>query len=199
MRQVLLTLVLLSLLAGCATSPPRSPENICAIFIEKPNWHDDALKAKKRWGVPVHVPMAMMFQESSFRHNAKPPMDYLLGFIPWGRVSSAYGYAQALDGTWSDYKAQAGNMFSSRSNFHDAIDFMGWYISLTTKENKISKWDAYNQYLAYHDGRAGWRAQTYKKKAWLMQTAQTVKLRSERFSQQYAGCQDQLTRGGWFW
>lgn len=124
--------------------------------------------------MPVHVPMAMMYQESSFKHNAKPPRTRLFGIIPWKRPSSAYGYAQALDGTWEEYKRTAGNMLSSRSNFGDAIDFMGWYIDRAHRQNKISKWDAYNQYLAYHDGIAGWRRKTYTKKPWLMSVARTV-------------------------
>ncbi|MBH3956766.1 hypothetical protein I5R29_29880, partial [Pseudomonas aeruginosa] len=93
---------LLLALAGCATKPPANPDNLCEIFREKPKWHEAALKMQQRWGAPVQVPMAMMYQESSFKHDALPPRYYFLGFIPWGRVSSAYGYAQAKDETWAD-------------------------------------------------------------------------------------------------
>ena len=99
---------LLLALAGCATKPPANPDNLCEIFREKPKWHEAALKMQQRWGAPVQVPMAMMYQESSFKHDALPPRYYFLGFIPWGRVSSAYGYAQAKDETWADYKREAG-------------------------------------------------------------------------------------------
>ena len=98
---------LLLALAGCATKPPANPDNLCEIFREKPKWHEAALKMQQRWGAPVQVPMAMMYQESSFKHDALPPRYYFLGFIPWGRVSSAYGYAQAKDETWADYKREA--------------------------------------------------------------------------------------------
>ena len=90
-------------LSSCATPPPKNPENLCEIFRENRDWYFAARDARERWGVPIHVPMSMMYQESSFRHNAKPPRDYLLGFIPWGRVSSAYGYSQAKTLTWKDY------------------------------------------------------------------------------------------------
>ena len=83
------------LLSSCATPPPKNPENICEIFREHRDWYFAAKDAKDRWGVPIHVPMSIMYQESSFRHDAQPPRDYLFGFIPWGRVSSAYGYSQA--------------------------------------------------------------------------------------------------------
>ena len=54
-------------------------------------------------GVPIHVQMAVIYYESSFQNRAKTPMRYF-GIIPLGRESSAFGYAQALDGTWTDYK-----------------------------------------------------------------------------------------------
>ena len=37
------------------------------------------------------VLMAFVHHESSFRSDARPPREYILGFIPWGRVSSAKG------------------------------------------------------------------------------------------------------------
>ncbi|ARP77399.1 hypothetical protein [Bordetella genomosp. 6] len=185
-------------LAGCAsTRPPADPENICAIFREKPSWHDAALDVQKKWGAPVNVPIAMMYQESSFRHDALPPRYYFLGFIPWGRVSSAYGYAQAKDETWADYKREAGGWLASRDNFSDALDFMGWYMSKTQRINGVSKWDAYGQYLNYHEGWTGYRNRSYDRKAWLKRVAQQVQARAERFGAQYKRCERELSRGGW--
>ena len=36
--------------------------------------------------------------------------------------------------------------------FKDSVDFIGWYINKTSKILKISKNDAYRQYLAYYKG-----------------------------------------------
>ena len=36
-------------------------------------------------------------------------MEYFLGFIPIGRASDAYGYAQAKTMTWDDYVRETGN------------------------------------------------------------------------------------------
>ncbi len=191
-------LLCLLALAGCAsTRPPGDPENICAIFREKPDWHDAALKVQEKWGAPVQVPIAMMYQESSFKHDALPPRYYFLGFIPWGRVSSAYGYAQAKDETWSDYRREAGGWFSSRDNFADSLDFMGWYMSKTQRINGISTWDAYGQYLNYHEGWTGYRNRSYERKAWLQRVARQVQARAERFGAQYKQCERELGRGGW--
>ncbi len=190
--------LLLAALTGCAsTRPPANPENICAIFREKPDWHDAALKTRDKWGVPVQVPLAMMYQESSFKHDALPPRYYFLGFIPWGRVSSAYGYAQAKDETWADYKREAGGWFSSRDNFADAMDFMGWYMDKSQRSNGVSKWDAYAQYLNYHEGWTGYRRGSHQRKAWLLRVAGQVQARAERFGAQYRQCESDLGRGGW--
>jgi hypothetical protein len=188
MRPYLLMAVMLLALTGCATTPPSNPENLCDIFREKPSWRKAAQNMNDKWGVPVQVPFAMMYQESSFRHDAQPPRYYFLGFIPWGRVSSAYGYAQAKDETWNDYKREAGGWTSSRESLADSLDFMGWYISKSQRINGVSKWDAYGQYLNYHEGWGGYRNRSYEKKAWLKRVAQLVQTRAERFGAQYKNC-----------
>lgn len=178
--------------AGCATVPPGNPENICEIFREKSGWHSAAVKMQRKWGVPPQVALAVIYQESSFRHDAVPPRRYLLGFIPWGRVSTAYGYAQAKDETWSDYKREAGGMFASRDNFSDSLDFMGWYMDKAQRLNGASKWDAYAQYLNYHEGWSGYRNRSYNGKPWLLKVAGRVRERAERFGAQYRSCEKNL-------
>lgn len=185
----------LACLASCSTTPPRNPEDICAIFHEKPAWDEAAVTVQKKWGVPVQVPIAMLYQESSFRYDALPPRYYFLGFIPWGRVSTAYGYAQAKDETWADYKRENHRWFASRDNFDDAIDFMGWFIDKSQHVNGVSKWDAYGQYLNYHEGWTGYRNRTYDAKPWLVAVAKKVQERASRFQQQYAVCKDDLGSG----
>ncbi len=195
-RSSLLAYCLL-ILGGCATGPPSNPENICAIFEENSDWHDAARNTQKKWGVPVHVPIAMMYQESSFRHDAAPPMEYFLGFIPIGRASSAYGYSQAKTPTWQDYIRETGNSGADRDDFEDAIDFMAWFVNKTHKVNGISKWDAYAQYLNYHEGWGGYKRGTYRKKKWLMSVANKVKYRAGRYGAQLKKCEAELDKS-WF-
>lgn len=173
---------------GCATSPPRDPEDICAIFAEKRSWRKAARKSEKRWGTPVHVQMAIIYQESAFEHDAKPPRRKLLGIVPWTRPSNAYGYAQALDSTWQAYRDDSGRRFASRERFADAIDFVGWYTDQSQRSVGISKWDPYNQYLAYHEGAAGWKRGTHRGKAWLLDTAQRVDRRAREWGAQLKRC-----------
>lgn len=192
------SLSIMVFLSACSTTPPQDRENLCKIFEEKDDWFDAASDMRKKWGVPIHVPMAMMYQESSFRHDAKPPRDYVLfGLIPWGRVSSAYGYAQAKTMTWSDYKRETGNTWADRDDFEDAIDFMGWFINKTHSVNRISKWDAKTQYLNYHEGWGGYRRGSYHKKPWLIKVANKVDARSKRYAAQLRKCEDELSKN-WF-
>ncbi|QSE75688.1 hypothetical protein JXZ74_09305 [Aeromonas media] len=184
-------------LTACSSRPPAQPENLCQIFREKPEWHKAALEMNEKWGTPVHVVMAMMYQESSFVHDAQPPMQYFL-FIPTGRASSAYGYAQVKDETWDDYQRETGNGWSDRDDFADAIDFMGWYTNKAQRLNGTSKWDAYGQYLNYHEGWGGYRRGSYRSKGWLMKVSRKVEARAQRYGAQYRQCKDRLPSGGWF-
>lgn len=186
------------ILSACSTTPPKERENICRIFEEKRNWYQAADEMRDKWGVPIHVPMAIMYQESSFRHDARPPKDYVFfGLIPWGRVSSAYGYAQAKTMTWADYQRETGNTSADRDNFDDAIDFVGWFISKSQKINGVSKWDAREQYLNYHEGWGGYQRKSYRKKAWLIDVANKVNQRSLRYASQLKTCESDLKKG-WF-
>jgi len=152
---------------------------------------------QRKWELPLHVPMAIMHQESKFRRKAKPPRRYVLGIIPWKRPSTAYGYAQALDGTWASYIEETNNRGASRTRFKDALDFMGWYLTKSSKINNISKDDTYQQYLAYHEGWTGFKRRSYEQKKWLKEVATNVDDLSKRYESQYASCSADLDKGFW--
>jgi len=176
---------------------PADVENICSIFDERKSWYEAAKASEARWGTPKHVQMAIMRQESSFIFDARPPRGKLIGFIPWKRKSNAYGFAQALDGTWSWYLRDTGRESADRTDFEDAIDFVGWYTHMSSSTAGISKWDPYNQYLAYHEGQSGWRQKTFEKKAWLMDRARIVDKRARRWWGQLQSCEADLERPWW--
>ena len=174
--------------ASCSHKKPKNINNICDVFDQKNRWYKYAKKSKKKWGTPIHVQMAILHQESGFTYDAKPGRKKLLGFIPWKRKSSAYGYAQVLNETWKEYIKQTKNHGADRDSFKDSIDFVGWYTSNTQKITKVSKWDAYNQYLAYHEGRGGYLKGTYKQKPWLLKVAQKVDNNAKRYASQLKTC-----------
>ncbi len=144
--------------------------------------------------------MAFVFQESSYRHNARAPRKHVFfGLVPWGRTSSAYGYSQALDQTWREYIDGTGNWGADRDNFDDAMDFIGWYSHQTRARNAVPLDDAYNQYLNYHEGWGGFSRQSYQapEKAWLIKVAHRVQDRSHTYEKQYQACQDHFKPGFW--
>lgn len=179
-------------LSACATAPPSNVNDACAIFTERGEWFTDAKTASRRWGVPLAVMLAIIHQESAFQSDAQPPRTWYFGFIPGPRPSTAYGYSQALDGTWDHYIAVTGNRSADRDDFEDAVDFIGWYMNETSRRNGIAKSDAYNQYLAYHEGQGGFAKGSYRKKPWLMKTARRVSRQANRYRTQLARCEPQL-------
>ncbi len=199
LKSVLYLMIMLPMLYGCATYQPANTHNICDIFNGKISWYEEAVDANKKWGTPIWVIMAIMRHESQFKRDVRPPRRYVLGFIPWGYKSSAYGYAQAKNEVWNEY-LQARNRWALRDNFGDAIDFIGWYTHHTQRQLNISKWDVYNQYLAYHEGRGGYKRGSFKKKKWLIGVAEKVKRTSQHYQQQLKGCKKTLDKriSGWF-
>jgi hypothetical protein len=184
-------------LFGCATlTPPRNPDNICEIFRENDEWYEDAADSYERWGIPIPVMMAILHQESKYIGDAKPPRTTCLWIFPGPRPSSAYGYAQVLDGTWEEYQESTDNSWADRDDFGDAIDFVGWYCALSVKKCRISKNNARNLYLAYHEGRGGYNRRTYAKKAWLLKVASKVQKRAVRYRGQLAACEHEFRDSG---
>ena len=186
-------LTCLCVLIGCASnSPPSTTTDVCKIFKERYSWYKAAKKTEKRWKIPVSVSMAIIKQESSFIADARPQRTKLLGFIPWKRVTSARGYAQAVDGTWEMYLEDRGGWFVQRNDFEDAVDFIGWYNYQTHKQLGISMSNARALYLAYHEGRGGYKRGSYRTKPWLLSVADKVQRQSDRYNVQYQGCKKKL-------
>ena len=195
-KKVTLYVLLFSiwLISGCAKQPPTNVNNICSIFIENKIWYSSADDAERKWNVPAAQILAFIYQESSFKSWARPPRKKLFGFIPWRRPSSAFGYAQATVPTWKDYKKDTGKTIAFRNNFRHAADFIGWYNHKSINELKLNRNDTYKLYLAYHEGRGGYRAGTYKKKAWLRKVADKVKRRADNYNKQLKTCRGSLKK-----
>jgi len=191
MSRYLRALILVLVVASCGgreTSAPRELDNACAILKERPQYLKAFRKVERKWNVPMHVMMATIHQESKFIADARPPFRYRLGVIPMGRLSSAYGYSQALDATWDEYRQDQNRRTAKRNRIGDATDFMGWYFNETQRRNGVALNNARNQYLAYHEGHTGFRNKSYNRKAWLVDVAGKVDARSALYRQQIAAC-----------
>jgi len=192
MSRFLRASLLVAFLASCGGggnySAPRQLDDACAIIRERPQYLRAMERTERRWGVPVHVQMATIHQESKFIGNARTPHTFALGVIPMGRQSTAYGYSQALNGTWEEYQKSVGGRRAKRDDIADATDFMGWYMDQSSRSLGIPKTDAQAQYLAYHEGRTGYARQSYLGKPWLVEVAARVGSRSEMYRNQLASC-----------
>ncbi|RKF13817.1 lytic transglycosylase [Roseovarius spongiae] len=193
MSRQLRAALLLLLIAACGRggsygSSPSTMDDACAILRERPNYKRAFRAVERRYGVPMHVQMATIYQESKFVSDARTPFRYTLGIIPMGRQSSAFGYSQALDGTWDEYVQDTRSRRARRDNINDATDFMGWYMAESNQRLGIPLSDARRQYLAYHEGRTGYARGSYRNKAWLMRVAQTVEDRAATYEVQLRRC-----------
>lgn len=196
-KLLILGAVLGSVLAACTASQPRDITDVCSIFNDRRSWYKAAKSASERWGVPIPVNMAFIYQESGFKARAKPERLRILWILPGPRPSSASGYAQAVDGTWRQYQEESGNRGASRANFRDAIDFVAWYNAYSHRVSQIAPGDARNLYFAYHEGNAGFRRGSHENKVWLQRVASRVQNNATQFGSQLRSCEGDLEKN-WF-
>ena len=181
----------LALLTGCS-SIPNNTANSCSIFNERYLWYKHTKKVEEKWGTPIYIQLAIIKMESGFDWLAKPPRQKLFKIIPFKRPSSSFGYSQAVKGTWEQYKNETGNKLATRTSFKDSVDFIGWYTNKTESILKISKKDAYRQYLAYHEGWGAYK--DYKKNQKVIALAKKVKNQSDKYRSQLKKCQKRLSK-----
>ena len=180
-----------SLISACS-SIPQNTSNSCSIFNERYLWYKHVKKTEKKWGTPIYVQLAIIKMESDFDWLAKPPRQKLFKVIPFKRPSRSFGYSQAVNGTWEQYKNETGNKFATRARFKDSVDFIGWYTNKTESILKISKKDAFRQYIAYHEGWGAYK--NYKNNQKVIILAKKVKKQSDNYKSQLKKCQKRLNK-----
>ena len=185
-------LFLLILFIVACSSIPKDTSNSCSIFNEKYLWYKHAKKTEERWGTPIYIQLAIIKMESNFDWLAKPNRQKIFKVIPFKRPSSSFGYSQAVKGTWKQYRNETGNKLASRTSFKDSVDFIGWYTNKTESILKISKQDAFRQYLAYHEGWGAYK--NYKNNQKVIILAKKVKNQSNKYKSQLKKCQKKLNR-----
>ena len=183
-------LIIFFLVSSCS-SIPSNTSNSCSIFEERYLWYKYSKKSEKKWGTPVYLQLAIIKMESDFDWLAKPPRKKIFKVIPYKRPSSSFGYSQAIKGTWEQYKKETENKLASRTRFKDSVDFIGWYTNKTSKILKISKNDAFKQYIAYHEGWGNFKY--YKKNKKVRNLAKIVEKQSNIYKKQLLECKNSLS------
>ena len=168
------------------------------MFEQYPSWYWATKEAQHNWGVSPGTQLAIMYQESHFNPSIRPPRRYLLGFIPWFRPTTAFGYTQSLDHTWRRYQHATHSYAANRDDFSDATDFIGWYAYTMRTRLKVPFVSAEDFYLAYHEGTGGYIRKTYLKKPWLIQVARGVQRRADMYNAQIRRCAYRLPSKPWY-
>ena len=185
-------LIFIFFLLSACSSIPKNTSNSCSIFDERYFWYKYTKKVQEKWGTPIYIQLAIIKMESDFDWLAKPPRSKIFKVIPYKRPSSSFGYSQAVKGTWEQYKKETGNRLATRARFKDSVDFIGWYTNKTETILKISKKDAFNQYLAYHEGWGNYKH--YKKNKKVIKLANKVEKQSNIYKKQLSKCKTSLDK-----
>ena len=174
------------------SSIPKNTADGCSIFYERYLWYKHAKKTEQKWGTPIYIQLAFIKMESDFDWLARPERLKIFKVIPYRRPSSSFGYSQAVKGTWKQYKEETNNKLATRTRFKDSVDFIGWYTNKTEKLLKISKKDAFRQYIAYHEGWGNYKK--YKEKPKVILLAKKVQQQSDKYKNQLNKCSKSLNR-----
>ena len=185
-----LFIIFIFLLTSCS-SIPSNTANSCLIFDERYLWYKHTKKVEQKWGTPIYIQLAIIKMESDFDWLAKPARQKIFKVIPYKRPSSSFGYSQAVKGTWEQYKKETGNKLATRTRFKDSVDFIGWYTNKTEKILKISKKNAFQQYIAYHEGWGNYK--NYKQNQKVISLAKKVENQSNKYKSQLEECKKSLT------
>lgn len=192
-----LVIALALVAAHCSTgAPPRAQHDLCEVLRQRPAWYDHATDAEARWGIPASTLMAFVQVESGFRRDARPPWRYLLGIVPRERASSAYGYGQIQDAVWDKYRAARPGIGRSRRDMADVLDFIGWYNHHSAQRLDIARADTKHLYLAYHQGRSGYRSGRWREDDELLRFAERVAARARSYAAQLERCEHRFRCDG---
>ena len=179
---------LLFLLGACASRGiPSNTADACRIFQERSSWYRAAVRSERKWNIKVPILLSVIKQESSFVSDARPKRKRGFLGLPGRRPSTAFGFPQAKNETWADYIKATKNRGADRTNFHDSIDFVGWYLNTAARVNRISRNSAHNLYIAYHEGLTGFRLGRWKG-SFIVGTAATVQRQAELYASQLRKC-----------
>tara|TARA_Y100000996_G_scaffold405342_1_gene380394 strand:+ start:199 stop:795 length:597 start_codon:yes stop_codon:yes gene_type:complete len=185
-------LIILFFFITSCSSIPSNTSSSCSIFDERYLWYKHTKKVEQKWGTPIYVQLAIIKMESDFDWLAKPKRQKIFKVIPFKRPSSSFGYSQAVKGTWEQYKKETGNKLAMRARFKDSVDFIGWYTHKTESILKISKKNAFKQYLAYHEGWGNYKY--YKKNKKVIKLAKKVEKQSNIYKKQLFKCKNSLDK-----
>lgn len=163
-------------IGGGSAHSANHGENACKLMQERSGWYNSVSTASEKWQIPIPSLLAVIHHESRFQATADAPQ------------STAYGFAQALDGTWDRYRRVMKADQADRTSFADSVDFIGWYMTETRKRAGVAADDTASHYLAYHEGIAGFRSTRWREKPRLIRIAENVAVTAGNYGEQLNDC-----------
>ncbi len=131
LRAMMVVLFLSHPAAGGFIASPRNLDDACSIVKQRPKYMKAFRATERKWGVPVHVQMATIYQESRFRRRRPHAVSLCAWRDPDGppdRAPMAIGRRWTAPGI--EYRADTGRArCASATKIDDATDFMGWYMN----------------------------------------------------------------------
>ena len=152
-KRAINTLALISVLLGASSGIANAGTDLddaCDILRDRIGWFTAASDVSEKWQISVPTILAIMHQESRFKATAA------------AKTTSAYGYAQALNGTWDQFKKETNAAGARRTSFVSSADFIGWYMASTKQSVGVPLDDVAGHYFAYHEGHIGYRSKRWK-------------------------------------
>ena len=184
--------VILIFLTISCSSIPSNTANSCTIFDEKYLWYKHAKKVEQKWGTPIYIQLAIIKMESDFDWLAnQQDRKFLKSYLSKDRRVHLV-ILKRLKGPGNNIKKETGNKLATRARFKDSVDFIGWYTNKTESLLKISKKDAFKQYLAYHEGWGNYKY--YKKNKKVIGLAKKVERQSDIYKKQLFKCKNSLNK-----
>ena len=185
----IITLVLAGfVISSCTEEKPstksntKNNDNICNILKNNPKWSKSLKDTQTKYNISPAFVMGLIRQESNFKSDAR------------SKISSAYGYSQALDNTWKSYQKSV-SPSANRTSFDDSVKFVGWYMSGMSKSINVKMNNYSSLYLAYMIGPTGFKRYkngTFKNRKNLesfLDISQKVKTYTDNYIHQLKSCQ----------
>lgn len=133
--------------------------------------------------------LSIIQHESNHRAHARPVKSWLLKpWIPWTYYSSARGYAQSTDATWSDFKKRHQHSRLSQASYFDSVWFIRWYFKRYHDAIQTNPLDYYEAYFLYHDGYHGYFQKKYRRSLAMTRYAKMVATDARRYERQLKHC-----------
>lgn len=144
-KSIIISFILM--LSGCEKAINR--HNMCALFKDNTAWYQYHKYYEQKYKVPMAITLAIIEKESGFKAHARPVKTWLIkNVIPWEYASSSYGYAQALNGSWSEFQKAHKGEYHVRSAYKSNVAFINWYLHKYADRYKSVE----DKYLIYHNG-----------------------------------------------